>query len=318
MAGKELIVCAFEYAAGGAPVSFIEYTWATDPARAAALGRWFGSFHTLSQRFLIERHPRMLDTAAAALLQKDEEGKGESADNTTQSEKAATAQYKEVNTYATNLSGTLAGEPIDPRDRAQMRDVSHYGLLHGDVNVTNFFARTASSASSCDDAAGTNSTSCAALSNEKLYEPIMFDFDQTQLGWYAFDLSQPFWGLIVAIDANYGGGELPASITPTTFGDFGRALIGGYRETFRRVAAAATTSEDEGDIPSFDWAQLRRMIKLRRMQYANFCTRAVAELEGDETPASAMMKEFCGFIASYIAKEGNEARIDAMLEALSD
>lgn len=66
--------------------------------------------------------------------------------------------------------GVLKGnsEPSIPKDN------ENFGVIHGDLNVSNYFVR--------DD---------GVLS--------VFDWDQTQRAWYLYDLAQCIWGVTMAV-----------------------------------------------------------------------------------------------------------------------
>jgi Ser/Thr protein kinase RdoA (MazF antagonist) len=61
--------------------------------------------------------------------------------------------------------GILKGAPVAEEDRAVMSDPLHFGVIHGDVNISNFFF---------------------IESEQSLH---VFDWDQTQRGWYLWDLA---------------------------------------------------------------------------------------------------------------------------------
>lgn len=51
-------------------------------------------------------------------------------------------------------------------------DAEHFGVIHGDINASNFYVK--------DD-----------------LDLSVFDWDQTERGWYAYDLAQMIWGIVM-------------------------------------------------------------------------------------------------------------------------
>jgi Ser/Thr protein kinase RdoA (MazF antagonist) len=70
-----------------------------------SLGKWFARFHALSKQFVAE-HPDLY---------------------------ARTRNWTELH------DGVLAGAPIDELDVEGAKDKEKFGLIHGDVNVSNYF-----------------------------------------------------------------------------------------------------------------------------------------------------------------------------------
>eukprot|EP00123_Amoebidium_parasiticum_P021238 comp6387_c0_seq1/m.2187 comp6387_c0_seq1/g.2187 ORF comp6387_c0_seq1/g.2187 comp6387_c0_seq1/m.2187 type:complete len:336 (-) comp6387_c0_seq1:109-1116(-) len=140
-------------------------------------------------------------------------------------------------------SRVMAGTPISPEDTAVVGDVEHYGVLHGDCNASNFFLV---------DHEGKHGDR-PALS--------VFDWDQAQLGWYEYDLAQAMLGPTMLAE----GGSLPAGdpvpeARPKEFEDY---LVEGY--------------ESVAGVGSVDRARLSRMLELRKLFYAKFCSQAARE-----------------------------------------
>jgi Ser/Thr protein kinase RdoA (MazF antagonist) len=126
----ELVVVVSGWAQGEA-VDFMSYRWMTDRNIVLAWGRWLASFHAVSKQFSVD-HP----TVARSIQRWDEMHKG-----------------------------ILKGSILHADDIAVMEDPLHYGVLHGDLNISNFFIDTANTLS-------------------------VFDWDQTQRGWYLWDVAQ--------------------------------------------------------------------------------------------------------------------------------
>lgn len=133
-----LILCLVTFATGE-PIVFTDWKWMTDREIVVGLGRWFANLHKLTRRFAQE-----------------------------QPELAAHARL-----WTTLHEGVLSGVPVDERDRQVESDPEHFGIIHGDVNPSNYY---------WDPAVGM---------------PCMFDWDQLQRCWFLYDLSAPVWGAIM-------------------------------------------------------------------------------------------------------------------------
>jgi Ser/Thr protein kinase RdoA (MazF antagonist) len=107
-----------------------------------------------------------------------------------------------------------------------------FGVLHGDVNPSNYFV----------DEGGRMD---------------VFDFDQTQRGWFLYDLAQPVWGVRMVTRGGVVGltGDKAPALDEEAFVT---ALCEGYGEPVDRD-------------------QLNACVLLRREMYERFCRRAKDE-----------------------------------------
>lgn len=198
-----LIVSLFDYAQGD-PVVFTEWKWMTDRRIVVALGRWFARLHQLTRRF-VDEHPELA---------------------------------RQARHWTTLHEGVLAGVQVDERDRLTSLDSSHFGLIHGDVNPSNYFW------------------------NEQIEMPSMFDWDQLQQSWFLYDLSAPIWG-VVSLERN--GSPIDRSPVPQANSQlYTQWILQGYEE------------ENQGE--TVDRLALQRMTLIRRELYRRFCRLAVLEL----------------------------------------
>lgn len=202
--GPTTALSVFEFAPFGTPVDYSSYVWMTDDAHVSALGRWLARLHALSREFARERP----DLAAAARRWDDLHG------------------------------GILRGVDSLLADADAADDPARFGLIHGDVNPSNYYF---------DDAAG------------MLW---VFDWDQLQRAWFLYDVAQPIWGV-----ALLSGAGSPVDRKPVPEADVDR---------FTHILVDAYERESNG--PRVDRAELQRMVLLRRELYARFCARAVVEL----------------------------------------
>jgi len=220
--GGDIVVIVSEWALG-APVDFMSYKWMTDMKAVVAWGKWLGSFHLASRQFS-KAHP---DTAAAI------------------------QRWDQVH------DGIMAGAAIHPDDQAVVGDPRHYGVLHGDLNCSNFFY---------DE------------SKEMLS---VFDWDQTQQGWFLWDVAQSELAVhMLAEGGSVVDGSPVALADPAAFNEW---MIEGYE------AAAGTGSVDR--------ERLGRMVALRKSFYERFCRRA--EAEGDVPPD---MAHFISYVVAWFDK----------------
>jgi len=143
------ILCMFTYATG---VCYNEWRWLAKEV-VVGLGQWFGLLHQHSQQFAKE-HPDL----------------------------AAKGRH-----WRTLHDGLLSDTVIDDRDSALTSDTQHFGLIHGDVNPSNYFW------------------------DAGLGMPCMYDWDQMQSSWFLYDLSASIWGVYVIEKRGDEGKPIPAA-----------------------------------------------------------------------------------------------------------
>ncbi|KAH3756443.1 Rab5 GDP/GTP exchange factor [Pelomyxa schiedti] len=224
-----LVVCAFDYAPGE-PVVYHERKWTTDE-HAEALGAWMGSLHALTRRFVAERR-----------------GGG-----------SGTRGFRE---WTELHDGILRGVDVHPDDQARARDERHYGIIHGDVNPSNYHWHEGA--------------------------PCMFDWDQAQRSWFLYDLAQPIWATVMLV----GAGDSKDIGGPSA--DEAAALKRPATDPLRFTDSIIVGYEKAVGSP-VDRPALWRMVNLRRQLYARFCRKALSELD----PASEMGK-FCTFVSKWM------------------
>lgn len=206
----DLIICLFTFASGES-LNYTEWTWMTKRDIVHGLGRWLARLHQLTRRFVQER-PDL----------------------------AVYARH-----WTTLHEGVLAEVPVDERDRKTESDSSHFGLIHGDVNASNYY---------WDSSIGL---------------PFMFDWDQLQRSWFLYDLSAPIWGVMMLEKA---GSPFDRSPVPEANSErYTNWLIEGY--------------ESDGDRTLVDRSALDRMVMIRRELYRRFCRKALLELSADHPMA---------------------------------
>lgn len=231
---KGLILVLSEWAPGS-PLDFMSYRWMTDENVVYAWGKWLANFHTLSRKFSAE-HP-----SVASQIQR----------------------WDEMH------NAILMGSEIHPDDQAVVHDSEHYGVLHGDLNVSNFFYSEGRADSS--DGAGTP------------LEPMLavFDWDQTQQGWFLWDVAQC---LLTVYMLHEGGSVVDGSPVPAANpARFESWLVAGYE---------SVAGED-----TVDRARLARMVSLRKHFYERFCRKAK---EQGDIPKD--MEHFIHYIVAWFDK----------------
>ena len=201
-----LILCLFTFATGE-PVVYADWTWMTNRDIVIGLGRWFARLHQLTRRF-VQEQPALV----------------------------AHARH-----WTTLHEGVLAEVEVDERDNATVSDPMHFGVIHGDVNPSNYF---------WDPTVGM---------------PCMFDWDQLQRSWFLYDLSAPVLSVTML---KLVGSPIDRSAVPQADPElYKKWLLEGY--------------ELDGDRVSVDRAALQRMVMIRRELYRRFCRKAVLELAPD-------------------------------------
>ena len=150
----------------------------------------------------------------------------------------------------------MAGAAIHADDTAAAADPCLFGILHGDLNVSNFFFVEGTGE-------GEGEGQGATLS--------VFDWDQCQAGWFLWDLAQAVFTVVMLREAG-----LPVAGTPVPEADpaqFQAWLVQGYE------------GGRGGGAGRVDTASLARMVDLRKCFYERFCRRA--EEEGSVPPDMA-------------------------------
>lgn len=207
---SSLVICLFTFATGE-PVVFTDWTWMTNRDIVVGLGRWLARLHKLTRHF-VQEQPTL----------------------------AARARH-----WTTLHDGVLAGVQVDERDNRTVSDPAYFGIIHGDVNPSNYY---------WDPTVGM---------------PCMFDWDQLQRSWFLYDLSAPIWGIVMLERA---GSPIDQSSVPQANSELYMTwLLEGY--------------ESDGDGVVVDRAALQRMVMIRRELYRRFCRLALLELPAEHPMA---------------------------------
>ncbi len=217
-------MCVFEWAQGE-PVVYTDWKW-LEKDYVIGLGVWIGRLHNLTARFCNER--KLTHSLDAPL-------------------------------WSHLHDGVLAKASVDQADLEAQRDEAQFGLIHGDINPSNYFW----------------------ISDANI--PCVFDWDQMQFGWFAYDLSQPIWGVVLIAGAGNPVDQKP--VPNANAESFTEWLLQGYCAQGRSV----------------DRAQLQRMLALRRELYLRFCSDALKEL-ADDHPMTA----FCRFIVNWLTGDSQQ------------
>lgn len=242
---ENVVIVAFEFAHGEA-VEYSTFEWLSNSKMIEGVGRWLGLLHNASEKFAHE-HPDVVSR---------------------------------LQSYEDNLGATLKGVPVHEEDELAKADTHKFGVLHGDINPTNFFY------------------------NFELDMPVVFDWDQVQRGWFAYDIAQPTWGVIMISTQS----PPPAAIVICPPAKHAAYIMNGYRQTRKRT--------DDSFEPMMDYNVLKRMLLLRKQQYDRFCRKAIVELEAPQStnepnPGAEAMRAFCKFVIEWI--DSGVCDIDAMM-----
>lgn len=198
--------------------------------------------------------------------------------------------------------GVMSGSPLAPEDAAVAAGGigERYGILHGDLNLSNFFisdseaSDAASSAATLGEgsavAATTVGASSASAGATPAHAPLrrvqlsVFDWDQAQQGWWEWDLAQAALAVHMFAEGGMMGTHEPVpQVAPPVPGRFVEWLIAGYE---------AVAGSGAVDRPRF-W----RMLSLRRSFYGRFTARAMAE---GETPED--MRSFLKYVQGWLLR----------------
>jgi Ser/Thr protein kinase RdoA (MazF antagonist) len=224
---RSLIIVVSEWARGE-PIDFMSYKWMTERDIVIAWGQWLARFHAVSKRFSTE-HPSIA---------------------------------RNIQCWDEMHHSILKGSELHHDDVAVMDDIEHYGVLHGDLNISNFFY-----------IPGADGSAGGTLS--------VFDWDQVQQGWYLWDVAQSELTAYMLAEAGsvVDGSPVPQA-NPQQFEAW---MVEGYES----VAGKG----------SVDRARLGRMVTLRKRFYQKFCTTAKAQ--GD-VPAD--MAHFINYVIAWFEK----------------
>lgn len=198
-----LLIVVYEWALG-APLNFMDFTWMQRPEIAFTWGKWFAQFHELSRRFAVE-YPEVANR---------------------------------IQRWSDIHHGVLRNAPLSLEDVKAMEDPTRFGILHGDLNISNFFYLP-----------GATDT----LS--------VFDWDQVQRGWFMYDVAQA--AFTVHMLAENGSLVDHAPVPEADPAAFEERLLAGY---------ASVVGEE-----NVDREQYRRMVALRMYFYETFCRQAKDE-----------------------------------------
>lgn len=207
----DLTIVVYSWAEGEA-VDFAAYKWMTDFKLVQAWGAWMASQHAAAKLFAAA-HPEV----AARMPRWDQIHDGVMAGT-----EATLIAPEDVEVAAAGLS-------------------SKFGILHGDLNISNFFVVPGSD------------TAPPTLS--------VFDWDQAHQGWWEWDMAQSSLAVLMLAEAgSIIVGDPVAEANPQQFLDW---FVTGYE------AVAGAGSVDKG--------RLARMVRLRKAFYGRFATRAFRE-----------------------------------------
>lgn len=180
----ELSVSVFVWAKGEL-LDFVDAHWMTHEEKVVGVGRWIGKLHSLLDEYE-DTHPELA---------------------------SYTRNWDELH------EGVLKGISIDERDAKVEKEKPSttkprpYGLIHGDINPTNYFW----------------------LADIEL--PNMFDWDQLQRAWRVYDLTAIIWTVITLQRAGS-----PVTMAPVPEADeekFTNLIVSGYEaETQTKVDRA--------------------------------------------------------------------------------
>ena len=126
----DLILIVSEFARGE-PLDFFKPRWMSDKELIHAWGKWFALLHQASREF----------------------------------EAKQSELSKSIQCWDQIHECVMKGAPVHAEDIAVIDDPSHYGVIHGDFNTTNFHF----------------------IDDENQLS--VFDWDQAHRGWYLWDLA---------------------------------------------------------------------------------------------------------------------------------
>lgn len=203
IAVEENLILVVSDWAKGEPINFIAYEWLHDEALIFDWGKWFAKYHKLSREYCLVHREKVRE------FQK----------------------WDEIH------NGILQGVELCEDDIKASSDPNEFGIIHGDLNLSNFFY----------------------LREERTLS--VFDWDQTQRSWYLFDISQALLAVVMLQEA---GSVIEGKAIPgIDFLKFENTLVAGY--------------ESVAGLGSVNRSALSRMLGLRLSFYEKFCRQAIRE-----------------------------------------
>jgi Ser/Thr protein kinase RdoA (MazF antagonist) len=245
----ELSVSVFREARGEV-LDFSEYKWMLDEEKVAGVGQFVAKLHLALDEFQLS-HPEHMKAARywSELhdgVIKDYELHPEDAETQRKAMEASSSSSKESPSCSSS----------DPHASQQsLRLPKPFGLIHSDLNASNYYW------------------------DPEVQMPSVFDWDQLNLSWRAYDLAACIWPVITLQDAGSPIDLKPVPQANTAL--FTEQLISGYESVLGKG--------------SVDRECLKRMLHKRRELYRIFCNRALSELE----PGTFMYK-FCDFMNNWL------------------
>lgn len=175
--GQNIIV-VFEHARGEA-VDYVSWKWMTERPQVFGVGKWLGRLHHLTREFKAQVQ------GAEDIISR------------------GARHWTELH------SGVLKSVSVHPDDKKFAEDPSKFGLIHGDINATNYYWV------------------------PDLGLPDVFDWDQLQRSWFMYDVSQPIFGVLMLAGAGnpFTGGPCPEA-NPEQFRAW---LLDGYQSEGHQV-----------------------------------------------------------------------------------
>lgn len=176
--GSDLSVSVFRFAKGE-PVVFTDWKWMLDEEKVVGVGTFIGRLHLLLDEFE-DQHPELLQQAKL---------------------------WKELHDGV--LKDVVVHTDDAESERSPTGSPRSFGLIHGDINPSNYF---------WDAAIGM---------------PSMFDWDQLQRSWRLYDLSSCIWTLITLESA---GSPIDMKPVPqANVKTYTEWLLRGYETEIRRT-----------------------------------------------------------------------------------
>lgn len=243
-AGLVLVVSPY---APGSAVDFGSYEWLNDWDLIYSWGAWMGQLHNKSRQFAL----------------------------------TCPELAHQVQNWDEIHEGLMKGVLLDREDEAVAAQGlgERFGLLHGDLNVSNFFYRRKVEGKidrpQLEQQQGDSGGQGVENVGENSVDLFVFDWDQIQKGWWEWDIAQACLTAFMLAEAGGVGTGIPVpQAKPEKFVE---TFVRGYHSTAK--------------VPA-DTSRLRRMVDLRKTFYGRFAARALREERDTMPPEMVPFLEF--------------------------
>jgi Ser/Thr protein kinase RdoA (MazF antagonist) len=246
-----------------------DWNWIKSSSFARQYGKWLGLLHNHSQNyrpnptesFLAQTnrvawnqvHSNLLSRGSDVFVPK-------SNDNPDSLEVKSLKEYNDLMEWINALPKTQ----------------ENYGLIHGDLNISNFFITEEEKQNNNENNENNSNDPLSVISIDA------FDWDQLQYGWFSYDISVVLWGVMLM-----QLGLVPDCATLDVEW-FKTEFLNGYTEV-RKI-----TEEELSYLPNF--------IRIRKLFYIMFCVKSLSDMKSQDLTTFESFEKFATTVVELCTK----------------